>query len=221
MIKDTYSIFVSEWALDIPAPAASDRAAEGASIALPRPQTDAGKPLMQSLKDRRSWREFSRDELPAQVLSDLLWAACGVNRPETTGRTSPSAENWQEIDVYVGTREGLFVYDATNHALIRRLTKDIRSLTGLQSFVMDAPVELVYVADFSRAEGATDEERRLYCVADTGFIAQNVYLFCASEGLATVVRGAVDRAPLAKAMGLGRHQRIILAQTIGYPAKTR
>jgi nitroreductase len=171
---------------------------------------------MEVLKNRHTSREFSPKKLPDQVLSSLLWAACGVNRPDGR-RTAPTAVNWQEIDVYVSTADGLWLFDAREHALKPVLAEDIRALTGRQAFVKDAPVNLIYVADFSRMGRATDDDKKLYSATDTGFISQNVYLFCASEGLATVVRGLIDRPALAKAMKLRPDQTIILAQTVGYP----
>ena len=218
MIKDTHSIFVSEWQLDIPR---GDRdVAERDVIKLPAPRTEGGKPLLEALKNRHSRRELSSRGLTPQLLSDLLWAAFGINRIETGGRTAPSAQNWHEIDIYAATQEGLFVFEPASHAVVRTSTSDIRAATGLQSFVAHAPLNLISVADFARATNATEEERRLYCVANTGFIAQNVYLFCAAQGLATVVRGAIDRAALGRTMQLMPHQHIILAQTVGYPAAT-
>jgi SagB-type dehydrogenase family enzyme len=190
-------------------------------VKLPLAQRVGGKPLLEALAQRRSAREFSPRELPPAVLSNLLWAAFGVNRPETGGRTAPSAHDWEEIDVYVATARGLYVYDATAHALRKRLEQDIRARTGLQDFVAEAPVNLVYVADLSRMAQASAEEKAQYAGPDAGFIAQNVYLFCASEGLATVVRGMVDRPALARVMGLAPQQRIILAQSVGYPAAPR
>ena len=188
-------------------------------IQLPKPQMDGGKPLMQALKDRKSSRAFSTEKLPVQVLGNLLWAAFGINRPDTGHRTAPSAVNWQEIDIYVATADGLYLYDAKGHALQPVLAGDIRAETGMQPFVKDAPVELVYVADYSRMGKGTDDQKNLYSAADTGFISENAYLFCASEGLATVVRGSVDKAALAKTMKLRPDQKIILAQTVGYPKK--
>ncbi len=188
-------------------------------IALLKPQLEGGKPLMQALQKRSSSRSFSSEKLPLQVLSNLLWAAFGFNRPDTEKRTAPSAVNWQEIDIYVATADGLYFYDARPHQLLPILGEDIRSLTGRQSFVKEAPVNFIYVADFSRMTGAQREDKEFYSAADTGFISQNVYLFCASEGLATVVRGSIDREALAKAMKLRPDQKIILAQTIGYPKK--
>ena len=185
-------------------------------IPLPQPQTDGGRPLMQVLKDRKTTRDFVPDKLPPQRLSNLLWAAFGVNRSDGR-RTAPSAMNWQEIDIYVATAEGLFVYDAKGNRLSPVLTEDVRTATGTQSFVATAPLDLVYVADLAKAGTSPDTE--LFTAADAGFISQNVYLFCASEGLATVVRGSIDRIALAKAMKLRPDQRIILAQTVGYPRK--
>ena len=188
-------------------------------IKLLAPQMNAGRPLMQVLKERKSAREFSDKELPLQVLSNLLWAAWGINRPDSGKRTAPSAVNWQEIDVYVATAHGLYLYDAKAQALRPILVQDIRPLTGRQPFVQKAPINLVYVADFARMDTATPEDKVLYSAADTGFIGQNVYLYCASEGLATVVRGSIDRPALEKAMRLRPEQKVILAQTVGYPEK--
>jgi SagB-type dehydrogenase family enzyme len=186
---------------------------------LPAPQTGGGMPLMQALKNRHSTREFSSEKLPPQVLANLLWAAFGINRPDEGKRTAPSAMNWQEIDVYVALSDGLYVYDAKGNKLDPILGEDVRGATGVQPFVKDAPVDLIYVADFAKAARGSDEDRNFYSSADVGFIAQNVYLFCASEGLAVVVRGSVDRVALGKVMKLRPDQKILLAQTVGYPKK--
>ena len=188
-------------------------------IELPAPNTTGGKPLMEALSLRSTSREFSEEMLPLQVLSDLLWAACGVNRPESGKRTAPTAMNMQEIDVYVAMAEGLYLYDAPKHMLTPVLGEDIRAKTGGQDFVGVAPVNLIYVADLSKMERGDDEQKKFYSATDTGFISQNVYLFCASEGLVTVVRGWVDKEALAEAMKLRPDQKIILAQTVGYPKK--
>jgi len=187
-------------------------------VKLPSPQTDGGRPLMQVLKDRRSTREFGAAALPPQILSNLLWAAFGVNRPDGH-RTAPSAMNWQEVNIYVATPEGVYVYDPKDDALDPVLSGDYRAATGTQSFVKDAAVNLVYVSDFSKTGRAASSEVDLFTAADVGFIAQNVYLYCASEGLATVVRGSVDRPALAKTLHLPPNQKIILAQSVGYPKK--
>ena len=192
-------------------------AAELLPLKLPPPNLNSGKSLMQSLQARKSSRDFSTKKLPVEVISNLLWAAYGINRPESGRRTAPSAVNWQEVDVYVAMAEGLYLYDAKEHVLKPVIKQDIRELTGKQTFVKDAPVNLIYVADYSRMGGGNAEERNSYSAADTAFIAQNVYLYCASEGLATVVRGSIDRDALAKAMQLRDNQKIVLSQTVGYP----
>lgn len=189
------------------------------SIQLLKPQMDGGRPLMQVLKDRSSSRAFSSEKLPLQVLSNMLWAAFGVNRPDSGKRTAPSAKNRQEIDIYVATADGLYLYNAKAHTLELILAKDIRAMTGVQEFVGKAPVNLIYVADFTRMGERPETEKVFYSAANTGFISQNVYLYCASEGLATVVRGWVERPALAKVMGLRPDQRITLAQTVGYPKR--
>jgi len=193
-------------------------AAQTGDMTLPAPQSEGGKPLMQALKERRTTRSFAEQPLPPQVLSNLLWAAFGVNRPDGH-RTAPSARNWQEIDVYVALAEGLYVYDAKAHALKRVVAKDLRAAAGTQAHAREAPVTLVYVADERRMGGADEETRRTYAAADTGFIAQNVYLLCASEGLGSVVYASIDRERFAQAAGLRPEQRITLAQSVGYPKR--
>ncbi len=192
--------------------------AAAADIQLPAPQIEGGKPLMQALSQRRSVREFSTEKLPPQVLSNLLWAAFGINRPDGH-RTAPSAMNWQEIDIYVALPEGVYVYEPKNNRLRQIAAEDMRAATGSQPFVRDAPVNLVYVADLSKTGRAGPDDQKLYTSADAGFIGQNVYLFCASEGLGTVVRGTVNREALAKAWNLRPEQKVILAQTVGYLRK--
>jgi SagB-type dehydrogenase family enzyme len=187
-------------------------------IQLPPPQTEIGKPLMQALKLRQTSRSFDSKPLPLQELSNLLWAADGINRPDSGKRTAPSAMNWQEIDVYVALPDALYLYDAKAHSLTPVVTKDLREATTTgQAFVKDAPVNLIYVADMNRTSRGSEQDKNFYSAADAGFIAQNVYLYCASQGLATVVRGSVDRTTLAPTMKLRPEQKIILAQTVGYP----
>ena len=204
------------WALFLTVPAIA--AAQEKVISLAAPDTTGGKPLMQALKARQSAREFDTARaLPLPVLSNLLWAAAGVNRPDGR-RTAPSAVNYQEIDVYAAMAEGLYIYAPKEHQLRLVLAQDLRPLAGTQDFVKTAPLDLIYVADLARA-GKASTDQTLYTAADTGFIGQNVYLFCASEGLATVIRAMIDRPALAKAMHLRDDQRIILSQTVGYPKK--
>jgi nitroreductase len=189
-------------------------------IQLSKPQT-AGNPLMQILAKRSSSREFSSEPLPVNILSNMLWAASGINRPESGRRTAPSAKNLQEIDIYTATAEGLYLYDAKANLLKQILATDIRGMTGTQGFVKEAAVNLIYVADYSKMGSVSDEVKNMYAAADTGFISENVYLYCASEGLSTVVRAGIDRPALAQAMGLRPDQRIILAQSVGYPKKQK
>ncbi len=192
-------------------------AQEMQDIALPAPRTDGGRPLMQALMERRSSRDFSDRALEPQVMSDLLWAAAGINRPDEGKRTAPSARNWQEIEVYAVTANGAYLYDAKANVLRAVASEDLRKASGMQPFVSIAPLNLVYVADATKMEGAAAEDRALYMGADAAFIAENVYLFCASQGLATVVRGSVDRAAMSQALKLPETKTIVLAQTIGYP----
>jgi SagB-type dehydrogenase family enzyme len=186
-----------------------------ADITLPAPQIEGGKPLMQALKARQSTREFSEKKISPQTLSDLLWAAFGINRPDGK-HTAPSTRNWQEIEVYAVMQDGAYIYDAKSNALKLVVTGDFRKVTGAQKFVESAPLNLVYVADFSKMKGS-EEELSLYSGADVGFISQNVYLFCASEGLATVVRGWLNKEECAKALKLTEKKKVVLAQTVGYP----
>ena len=186
-------------------------------IDLPKPQMAGGKPLMEALRDRHTTRSFQSKPLPVQVLSNLLWAAFGINRPESGKRTAPSARNWQEMDIYVALAEGTYIYDAREHKLNPVLAGDHRAATGGQDFVKDAPVNLVLVADLARTGDARSEATSLMTAVDAGLIAQNVYLFCASEGLGTVVRGRIDGPAFAKLLKLRPDQKVIVAQTVGYP----
>ncbi|MEW5910919.1 MAG: SagB/ThcOx family dehydrogenase, partial [Thermodesulfobacteriota bacterium] len=192
-------------------------------IRLPAPQTIGGKPLMEALRDRKSGRDFSPRPLSEQTLSNLLWAAFGINRPESGGRTAPSALNWQETDIYVFTEQGAYLYDAKENLLQPVAAGDHRGDTGsiINPFVKKAPVNLVYIVDASRTgligKMISTEERDMYSDTAVGFISQNVYLYCASEGLSTVVRGLINREALTALLKLRPEQRIVLAQSIGYP----
>ncbi len=192
--------------------------AEEQSIQLTKPQTDRN-PFLQLLLKREPSRSFGSVPLPNAVLSNLLWAAAGINRPESGKRTAPTANNRQEIDLYAATAKGLYLYDAKANSLKPILAKDIREMTGKQAFVKEAAVNLIYVADLDKSSAASDGDRTLYAAAATGFMSQNVYLYCASEGLATVVRALIDRPALAEVMKLRPTQKIILAQSVGYPKK--
>ncbi|MDR0687306.1 MAG: SagB/ThcOx family dehydrogenase [Prevotellaceae bacterium] len=179
------------------------------NIQLPAPQKSGGKPLMEALSQRQSAREFDAKALSEQTLSNLLWAAFGFNRDGK--RTAPSANNRQEFEVYAALEKGLYLYNAKDNALELVKSEDLRAKTGRQGFTSVAPLNLIYAYDTKKMP----DEKMAY--ADCGFISQNVYLYCASEGLATVVRGAVDKDGLAQAMGLKSGYAVALAQTVGYP----
>ena len=187
-------------------------------VALPVPQTSGGKPLMQALKERHSTREFSTEKLSPQVLSNLLWAGWGINR-EDGRRTAPSASNRQEIELYAVMADGAYVYDAKANALKPAASGDLRKLTGTVPFVAEAPLNLVYVADFAKMGNGDENNKNSTANANAGLIAENVYLFCASEGLGAVVRGSVSRPELSKALNLRPDQRIVFAQTVGHIKK--
>lgn len=192
-------------------------AAQGKFSQLPSPSTGDSGSLMLALKNRKSTRSFSSKPLPQQMMSDLLWAAFGVNRPDIGFRTAPSPMSSQEIEIYVATAKGLYLYDAYVHQLVELSREDIRSFCGTQGFVANAPLNLIYVANLSKLGDMEDDRKLFYAAADTGFISQNVYLFCAAFGLGTVVRDWVDRTALEAKINLREGQRIILAQTVGYP----
>lgn len=178
-------------------------------IILPAPDKKGGKPLMQALNERKSTRSFQDKELTLQQLSDLLWAANGFNREDK--RTAPTANNRQELELYVITKKGVYFYDAQNHNLKEVKKGDHRSQAGMQDYVAKAPLNLIFVSDLEKATN------RDFAYTDCGFVAQNVYLFCASSGLGSVVRGSVDKDKLAKLLSLEGKKEVLLGQTIGYP----
>ena len=182
-------------------------------IRLPAPQKTGGMPLMEALNARQTQRTFSAKPLNEQQLANLLWAACGVNR-EDGRRTAPSAVNWQEIDIYVALPSGLYLYRAGANSLEKILEQDLRAQIGRQGFTQKAPVGLIYVAETARMKGSQID---FYSATDTGFISQNVYLFCASEGMHTVVVGSLDKEALHTAMKLKPSQKVILTQPVGLP----
>ena len=188
------------------------------SIVLPAPQKTGGMPLMEALAKRATARAFDSKELSPQQLSSLLWAAFGINRPDGK-RTAPSASNRQETDIYVLLKQGAYVYSANSNKLDLVVAEDMRAVSGTQSFVKDAPVTLVFVADLSKMGNGSNEDKKNTANIDVGYISQNVYLFCASEGMATVARGSVDRAVLGPKLKLRPDQTIILAQSVGYPKR--
>lgn len=188
-----------------------------ANIQLPYVKRSGGMPIRDAMSRRRSHRMFNSIPLAAQTLADLLWCGFGVNRPDEGGRTAPSARGWREIDIYVALADAAYCYDPVLNRLNFVAEGDIRSATGVQDFVPAAPLNLVYVADYSKMEGVSEAQRDVFAAADAAFVAQNIYLFCAAEGLSTVVRALIEHASLAKALKLNHNQRIVLAQSVGYP----
>jgi SagB-type dehydrogenase family enzyme len=187
------------------------------TIELPPPQRQGGLPLMEAFALRRSAREFARTELPLPLLSSLLWAAWGVNR-EGGGRTAPSALDAQEIDLYAALPSGAYRYDAGSHSLQRVVASDLRRVTGYQDFVDEAPLDLVFVADHTRMRMVPVAQRESFASVAAGAIAQNIYLFAAGNGLASVIRAWIDRSAIADALGLSHDHQVMLSQTVGYPA---
>jgi nitroreductase len=198
--------------------AATSYGEEMKPIKLLPPQMEGGMPLMQAFKQRHTGRHYRGDKLPLQVMSNLLWAAYGINRPDSGGRTVPTTMDMREFDIYVIMAEGVYVYDPKGNVLQPVIASDLRGLAGVQPYVREAPVNLVYVADYSRM-GKVGDSADFYADCDVGFISQDVYLYCASEGLETVVRAWVDKAALSGAIKLKPGQKIILAQSVGYPKK--
>jgi nitroreductase len=196
----------------------NSKSAEVKSIDLPKPVMIGGKPLMEALKERKTTRDFSTDKISMQVLSNLLWAADGINRDDGK-RTAPTAMNKQEIDIYVVMEDGAYLYEPKENKLIGVANGDLRAATGMQPFVKEAPLNLLLVADYAKMGNMPADARDLYSATDAGFVSQNIYLFCASEGMATVVRGMVNREECQKTFKLKADQKVILAQTVGYPKK--
>lgn len=183
-------------------------------IELPTPATTGGKPLNEALKERKSLRDYSDKELTPQQLSNLLWAANGITR-EDGRRTAPTARNAQEIELYIILKDGVYLYQDTKLKLV--LKEDIRKLAGKQPFTWAAPVNIVYVADYEKQWDTTPEIKRQYAAVDSGFIAQNVYLHCASEGMACVFRGMIDAEALHKKLGLPATKEVLYGQSVGFP----
>ncbi len=197
-----------------PRPATGDAAK---TIPLPPPNRQGGLPLMEAFAARRSHREYQPEALPLAILTDLLWAASGVNRADG-GRTSPSALSAHEIDIFVALPAGAYQYHAASQELCLVVGADLRRVTGYQDFVDDAPLDLIYVANHARMGFVPAGRRGAYAHVAAGAIAQNVYLYSASSGLATVIRAWIDRAAIADALGLTHDQHVLLSQTVGYPA---
>lgn len=192
-------------------------AQETKPIPLPAPKLDPSKSLAQALKDRKTTREYATQNLPEQTISNLLWAAWGINRPDSGRRTAPSALNRQEIGLYIATDKGIYLYDPKGHALVPVASGDLRQQTYTQAPFKDAPVDLVYVADLGKMGEGEEGPKIELAGMDTGVIAENVYLYCASAGLNTGYRVSIDKPLLSKTMKLRPDQRIMGAQSVGLP----
>jgi SagB-type dehydrogenase family enzyme len=190
-------------------------------VSLPQPRIDGGKPLMAALKGRFSTKIYSSQPIPMVTISDLLWAANGVNRLDSEKRTAPSATNSQNIDVYVLLPQGTYLYDAKSHSLFPVLAEDLRLLSaGPQDYAKDPPLHLVYVADYAKMPRIPEPSKKiLFSACNVGVICQNVALFCASVGLGTTVRGSMDVPSLCKKLKLRGDQEIMLNQVVGYPGE--
>jgi nitroreductase len=208
----------SQAAHDVPANDAAIAqlsSAERRAVRLPSPQQEGGMPLFNALRSRRSTRDYSNRAITLGQLSTLLWAGFGVNRPND-GRTAPYWRHIMVIDLYVAVSDGVWLYEPQSHSLWLHLNEDIRAHTGQQEFVGQAPLDLIYVAHGERMTDVSPEESRLFAAVDSAFIGQNVYLFCASEGLGSVFRGAINYPALEKRLMLPKEQFVTFAQTVGH-----
>ncbi|MDZ7604673.1 MAG: SagB/ThcOx family dehydrogenase [Cyclobacteriaceae bacterium] len=188
------------------------------TIKLPEVQKAGGMSLMEALNNRQSQQSYSSKDLSLQQMSNLLWAAYGINRPNGY-RTAPSARAAHEFNIYIIKPEGWYIYDEKEHAMLKMGTEDLREYAGTQEFVKAAPINLVFVADFDKLTTFNEEMQRFYSATDAGYISQNVYLWCASEGMATIVRGQIDKPKAKEVLKLKPNQQVILAQTVGYPGE--
>lgn len=185
-------------------------------VKLPAPQKTGGMPLMQALNERSSSRDFIDKDLTEQQLSNLLWAAFGINREDSKKRTAPSSHNNQDIWIYLTTKNGVFKYLAEEHSLEKISGEDLRKIAGRQDFVKKAAVNIIYVSDFSKLGNSADDVKLMTAATHCGFIGQNVYLFCASEGLISVFRAYVDKEKITETLKLPEGFEVIYSQSVGY-----
>ncbi|OFY09672.1 MAG: hypothetical protein A2W93_07415 [Bacteroidetes bacterium GWF2_43_63] len=185
-------------------------------IQLPAPVKTGGKPLMEVLNERISGREFLDSAMSEQQISNLLWAAYGINRSESGKRTAPSARNMQEFDIYLAQKKAIYSWKSDSNQLVLLKAGDFRGRIGRQAFVASASLVLIFVADYDRMGKMEDATKDFYSAADCGYISQNVYLFAASENLSTVVLGSVERESVALLLGLKESQKIVFAQPVGF-----
>ena len=186
-------------------------------IILPKPDLQSGKPLMQCFSLRRSSRNFDSKALPEQIISEILFAADGINRPDGH-KTVPTALNRQNQSVYAVTQDGVYLYNSKKHSLITVKQGDFRKNCGMQPFHAAAPLILVYVSDMS-AVGNTPVEQATFAGNHSGSAAQNVYLYAASKGLSTVLCGSINKNLLKQTLKLSDKQQAVFSQPIGFPGK--
>jgi nitroreductase len=179
--------------------------------------TVATTTLAAALASRKSATAFQTQPVPKDKLLALLWAAWGINRPESGKRTAPSAVNAQEIDIYVAQSDGVYLYDARANQLTLVSAQDARARAATMSSLQSAPVHLLFVADYTKLGGIAQPQKELWSASHTGFIGQNVYLFCAAEGLGARFHTSVDRAALKDILKLRTDQAVVFAQVVGYP----
>ncbi|MBN1290702.1 MAG: nitroreductase family protein [Candidatus Latescibacteria bacterium] len=179
--------------------------------------------LMKALRNRGTYRSFNPEPLSRQIVAEILWAAYGVNNSKTGRRTVATAFNMREMSIYVLTKEGGFFYNADEHALVKKTGEDIRDLIATQKYAASVPLHLIYVADYDLAKKQTPEWisgfTEQYSIMHTGQISQNVYLYCASKGLGTIVRDVVKKDVIGEKLGLQTNQKIITSQAVGYPGQ--
>lgn len=190
------------------------------NIKLLAPDIEGGVPLMQCIKERKSNRDFVPENLSLKHLSEILWVAYGINRPKENKRTVPSASAIYPLDVYAFLSNGIYRYNSQEHVLETVVEGDHRALAGLKPFVKTAPLSIVLIADFNKYAQSgmpIPAEKYLYLAgADAGHSTQNIYLYCASEGLKSVVHGGARDKELFELLELGDNHRFVLAHTVGY-----
>lgn len=182
-------------------------------INLPKPKVNGGIPLMEAFQNRATNRDFSDKMLSDQQLSNLLWAANGINRKDGK-RTAPSARNCQEIDIYVFTSKGVFLYIPEKDFLKQVIKEDKRKMAVRQPFAAEAPVLLMFVANYDKMKGMDEQSMEFYGATDAGYVSQNVYLYCASEKMNTVVLGSIFRDEIKKLLEF--NGKAILGQPVGF-----
>lgn len=185
---------------------------------------EGGATLLNALAARQTSREYAPRALPLETVSALLWSAYGINRPATGGRTAPSAHNWQAIDVYVVLETGVYLYEPKPHRLAPVAPGDHRLIAGTQDFVNAAPLNVILVADMRRTKKSaedSDADVLSWVSIEAGAISQNIALYCAANGLNSVVRAGVQRPAFTKLANLPPGARIILGQTVGFPPRSR